>query len=189
MLLDAFEELSSEKSMENISVSEICERSTVRRNTFYRHFSDKYAFVQFYLQSITERFMAEAEPERDLDDIFEYAQHMHRALIRFVLSDQQVMKYAIGSTASVGTIDMIVKQTAEGIAKRAAQGLASSESKAGSKTGSQTDAPVQFLAYFYSAGMVYTLRWWFFEGKPISADQLEQYCTNFLMRCYTGLER
>jgi len=184
MLLDAFEELSSEKNMEDISVSEICERSTVRRNTFYRHFSDKYAFMQFYLQSITDRFMAEAESERDLDDIFEYAQHMHRALIRFVQSNQKIMRYTIGGTASIGTIDMIVRQTAEGIAKRAACGLAGAKCETDNKAG----APIEILAHFYSAGMVYLLRWWFFEGKPISAERLEQYCTSFLMRCYTGLE-
>jgi len=215
MLLEAFEELASEKSMESISVSEICERSTVRRNTFYRHFSDKYAFIQFYLQSLADRFMAESEC--DMDDIRDYAQHMHRALIRFVQTHQNSMKYALGDTTSVGMIDLIIRQIAEGINLRAARGLEGVEHPAlelqgmehaalelegrehaglkldGMKHAAQeldgmehhAKMPVEFLGYFYSAGMVHTLRWWFFEEKPVAPELLEQYCTAFLMRCYT----
>ena len=141
--------------MESITVSELCERSTVRRNTFYRHFSDKYAFLEFYLQSLTERFMAEAEQESDLEGMQEYAQHMHRALIRFIESHQESTRYSMGNTALMSTIDMIVRQVAQGITLRAAQGLV--------LKGHKSDMPVEFLGYFYSAGLVHTLRWWFFE--------------------------
>ena len=178
MLVDAFEELASEKSLGDISVSELCERSTVRRNTFYRHFSDKYAFITFYLHSLADRFMAEAEAECDLDKIHEYAQHMHRALIRFLQTHQKIAKFAMGSTGSVTTIDMIIKQIAEGITLRAAQRVECQTR--------QPEMPVEFLGYFYSAGMVHTLRWWLFEERPVTTAVLERYCTDFLMRCLVG---
>jgi len=178
MLVEAFEKLTKEKSFEEISVTEICERSTVRRNTFYRHFSDKYAFIEYYLQLLAERFMSEAEAESDLDDIQEYAQHMHKALIRFIETHQHTMKYVLGQSVPVGTVDLIIRQISEGINQRAASGLADQETK--------PDMPIEFLGFFYSAGMVHTLRWWHFEGKPVKADVLEQYCTDFLMRCYAG---
>ena len=176
MLLDAFEELALEKSLEEISISELCERSTIRRNTFYRHFSDKYAFIEFYLQSLAERFMAEAEPGYDLEELLDYAGYMHRTLIRFIELHQESMRYAMGKTVPVSTIDMIIKQIAEGITLRAARGIDQLEHT--------LEIPIEFLGLFYSAGMVHTLRWWFFEGKPIAPEILEQYCSDFLMSCY-----
>ena len=179
MLLDAFEELISEKTMEDISVSEICERSTVRRNTFYRHFSDKYTFIEFYLQSLTTRFMAEAQPESDLKEIDVYAGHMHRALITFIETHQQSARSTIGQTALMSTIDMVIVQISEGITLRLARDF--DEKKC------HPAMPAEFLGIFYSAGMVHTLRWWLFNGKPVSAEQLERHCTEFLMRCHESL--
>ena len=176
MLLDAFEELVSEKSMEDISVSELCELSTVRRNTFYRHFGDKYAFIEFYLQSLAERFMVQAESGYDLEELSDYAKHMHKALIRFIELHQGSMKNAMGQKVLVSTVDMIIKQVAEGITLRAARGI--------DHLGSKPNMPVELLGFFYSAGMVHTLRWWYFEGKPVAPELLEEYCTDFLMRCY-----
>ncbi|MCL1847760.1 MAG: TetR/AcrR family transcriptional regulator [Coriobacteriia bacterium] len=180
MLLDAFEELASEKNMEDISVSELCERSTVRRNTFYRHFNDKYAFITFYLQTLAERFKVEAGSGYDLEELSDYASHMHKALIRFFESHQESMKYAMGRTVPVSTVDMIVTHISEGIISRAERGL--------NRDGHTPGKPVELLGYFYSAGMLHTLRWWYFEGKPVAPELLEQYCTDFLMRCYAGFE-
>ena len=176
MLMDAFEQLFSEKSLEEISVSEICERSTVRRNTFYRHFNDKYAFIEFYLESLAQRFMAESESECNLEGIREYARHMHLSLLRFVETHQNSMRTALGQTVPVSTIDMIIKQIAEGITQRAAREL--------ERRNRVSEMPIEFLGFFYSAGMVHTLRWWLFTGKPVSAEALEQYCTDFLMSCF-----
>ena len=180
MLMEAFEQLCMEKNLEEISVSEICERSTVRRNTFYRHFSDKYAFIEFYLQALAQRFMADAEPESSLEGMPEYAQHMHRALIRFVESHEAAMKYALGQKVPVSTIDLIIKQIAEGITQRAARGLEGKRQ--------QPETPIELLGLYYSAGMVHTLRWWYFEEKPFPAETLEQLCTDFLMRCYQSFQ-
>ena len=179
MLVDAFEELASEKNMEDISVSELCERSTIRRNTFYRHFNDKYTFIGFYLQTLAERFMVEAETGYNLEALSDYASHMHKALIRFMESHQKSMKYVMGQKVPVSTIDMIIKHISEGIIMRAEHGLV--------HDGHTLGKPIELLGYFYSAGMLHTLRWWFFEGKPIASELLEQYCTDFLMRCYDSL--
>ena len=51
-LISGFLMLLKEKSFDNITVSEICERSGVHRATFYKHFNDKYEFFTFCLQSL-----------------------------------------------------------------------------------------------------------------------------------------
>lgn len=46
MLLRAFEQLLTEKSLQAISVQDIAERSTLNRATFYDHYTDKFALFQ-----------------------------------------------------------------------------------------------------------------------------------------------
>lgn len=47
LLLDAFGQLLTEKSFEDITVQDITERATVNRATFYAHFDDKYALLDY----------------------------------------------------------------------------------------------------------------------------------------------
>ena len=51
-LLVGFLDLLSDKTFDNITVSEICDHSGVHRATFYKHFSDKYEFLTFCLKSL-----------------------------------------------------------------------------------------------------------------------------------------
>lgn len=51
-LLQAFRDLLKEKAFEEITVQELCARARVRRATFYNHFADKYAFLDFVIQTI-----------------------------------------------------------------------------------------------------------------------------------------
>ena len=87
MLRDALEKLLDEKSFEDISVSEICELSTVRRATFYRHFKDKNDFYEWFLQTMTDQFLAEAGEADEVGSLEEYTRYMHRKLIEFSLEN------------------------------------------------------------------------------------------------------
>ena len=46
-LVSGLVELLSVKSFEDLSVSEICDTAKVHRATFYKHFNDKYEFLNF----------------------------------------------------------------------------------------------------------------------------------------------
>lgn len=51
-LISAFLELLRNKSFDEISVSEICEAADVHRATFYKHFDDKFEFLNFCLETL-----------------------------------------------------------------------------------------------------------------------------------------
>ena len=59
-LTTAFEELLTEKSFDQITVTELCQRARTRRATFYNHFADKYAFFQFMMRRLRDQLFAEA---------------------------------------------------------------------------------------------------------------------------------
>jgi len=58
MLFQAFQELLTEKTFDQISVQDLAERSTLNRATFYDHFTDKFALLE---AMIGERFSAMIE--------------------------------------------------------------------------------------------------------------------------------
>lgn len=185
MLVDAFEKLQENKSVEEITVSEICELSTVRRATFYRHFEDKYDFYEYYLSTLTDRFLAQAEGMLQADDgegneretsgssLRAYIEHMHRQLIEFIEEHPSMTKNALGRTAVAGTLDLMMNQIAEGIVQRIDVEAA--------RCGLKLELPSELLAITYAGGMVHGLRWWLFKGKPVSKDELVENTTNLLL--------
>jgi AcrR family transcriptional regulator len=55
LLLEAFGQLVTEKSFEDITVQDITERATVNRATFYAHFQDKYILAEQFVQEWVQR--------------------------------------------------------------------------------------------------------------------------------------
>ena len=58
LILGAFESLIAEKGFESISVQDVTDQAQVNRATFYAHFADKYALLDY---SISQKFMQEIE--------------------------------------------------------------------------------------------------------------------------------
>ena len=58
LILQAFGELLAEKNFENIAVQDVTTKAEINRATFYKHFVDKYALLDY---SINQMFMQEIE--------------------------------------------------------------------------------------------------------------------------------
>lgn len=59
-LLAAFKELLAEKPFEQITVNELCERARTRRATFYKHFADKYEFMDYMMRQMRSELVQNA---------------------------------------------------------------------------------------------------------------------------------
>lgn len=178
MLRDAFEELLGEKSLDDITVSDICNRSTIRRNTFYRHFEDKQAFAGWYLESMTRDFRAKVAQAGQEPDLRTYVRTMHMMLIQFMVDHEKILRHNINDSTLTLNMDTLVNHIAAGLIERLEQ-----EDKA---SGRRSGPPAQFIGMFYSGGMMHTLRWWLQPGKPISARKLEEYATDYVMGYYAS---
>jgi len=62
LLMQAFESLLQEKSINAISVQDIAERATVNRATFYAHFEDKYAFLDSWVREAFQQVLTSKLP-------------------------------------------------------------------------------------------------------------------------------
>ena len=164
MLVDAFEELCCEKSLEEITVTELCNLSTVRRATFYRHFGDMRDFTKYYFATMTERLIARLSGLHDLDRLMPYAEAMHRELLEYVAENRMLARHAMGPGMLADTMDMIVVQIADGIVLRI-----HSEQDAGT-----VDASIsaEAVGLFYSAGIAHSMRWWLLDDKPAPIGEI-----------------
>ena len=61
LILKSFEDLLADKGFESISVQDVTDKAQVNRATFYAHFPDKYALLDYSIQKM---FMAEIEKRR-----------------------------------------------------------------------------------------------------------------------------
>ncbi len=58
---ETFKELLTEKTFDQITVKEICERSLTSRITFYTHYSDKYALLEDLFQDLNDELIKNFE--------------------------------------------------------------------------------------------------------------------------------
>jgi len=63
LLQQALMELMAEKSFQAITVQDIAERATVNRVTFYAHFEDKYALLEYNIREIFKQRLRNQVPE------------------------------------------------------------------------------------------------------------------------------
>lgn len=182
MLVSALEQLLNEKPIEEIGVRELCDRSTVRRATFYRHFDDKYDFFKYYLQTLTDRFLEAASEEFEAsryDGLEAYADYMHAELINFLEAQPALAKMAFRNTTLAGTLDMVMDQIAVGIASRI-------EAHA-KQNGYELPVSSEFVSAVYAGGMVHGLRWWLAEGKPVPYEEMIHANTGMLTKYLSAL--
>ncbi len=88
-LLNAMLELLKEKTFEDITVNELCERAMVGRGTFYKHFSDKYEFFSFALGEMFGHYLEEAEAGINDNDPRSYYTAFFDAYIQFIKTNSE----------------------------------------------------------------------------------------------------
>ena len=164
MLVNAFDQLVEKKSMEDISVSELCELSTVRRATFYRHFADMQDFMRFYLATMTDRFMRTLAVDTDLEGLLPYARAMHAHMLQYASEHGGRFRHMMGAAMSADMMDMAIIQVADGIIAR----IHATQDKGEIDSSINAEA----VGLYYSAGLMHAMRWWLLDGRLAEAEDL-----------------
>ena len=112
-LLLNFKVLLSEKTFEDITVNEICDRSDVRRATFYKHFADKYAFLKYLVGSLRDDFDNRIRNHTKPDATSEYyVQYVH-SLVNFLTENDAIVRNALKSEVLPALIEVIKEKNYE----------------------------------------------------------------------------
>lgn len=94
--------LLGEKSFEDLSVSEICDTANVHRATFYKHFNDKYEFLNFCFDNELSKISFEVpSSQASAENIKENFMCFIRATFEFVCSKQALFSVMLSKKFSV----------------------------------------------------------------------------------------
>ncbi len=115
---NAFMELRSQKSVEKITVKELCQRAQINKSTFYTHYEDIYALsdamqaetIAFVLGTISQGEWSVQEPGALTRAIFQ-AITAHRSLINGLFSPRERPRLA--SALETGVKEMIYQKYPE----------------------------------------------------------------------------
>ena len=90
------------KSFEDLSVSEICESANVHRATFYKHFNDKYEFLNYCFNNELSKISFDVgADEANADNLKENFMNFIRVTFEFVSSQKAVFSTILSKKFSV----------------------------------------------------------------------------------------
>lgn len=90
-LHNAFTELLSKKYFEDITINELCDAAMIRRTTFYKHFSDKYDYFNFYLSELIKQTQKSVPLDTMKENPIEYSEKRLYECLEFLRHHQKLM--------------------------------------------------------------------------------------------------
>ncbi len=161
-LVDAFMQLLGAKRFEDITVNELCEKAMVRRATFYKHFADKYEFFAFVINTKQEEF--QAQPRQNIAATHPQSLYLDitKSTLDFVNSNKKLVQMVFESKMLPTLLEILSKQIAIDVTQKLKE------------NGARLRASPQFIAQFFTGGLVYTIKWWVAQKKISEAQLMEE---------------
>ncbi len=156
-----FRQMLGEIPFEDITVNEICKRSGIRRATFYKHFSDKYEFLKFFVGSLREEFDKTIWRGKKPDGTFAYYVAYLRAIIKFLLRNEEIVKRILESEVMATVIEIIKEQNYQDTKDRIYKSV---------EEGVKLPASPDTVAMMMTGAVTHAVVTWFKNGMPIPAE-------------------
>lgn len=167
MIVDAMADLLEDNKFEEIHVSDICERATIHRTTFYKHFEDKYHLLRFMIEEIRDLL----EKELVLSQVYEtprqYSQALMKKYLSFLGTDKRICTL-ISENDGSNTISAVLHQVLVHEVQTRLQAYVESNKTFHS-------IPVPIIAEYHIGALVSLSIWWIQNSKPYSEDELSLY--------------
>lgn len=109
-LISTFRDMLATKRFEDITVNDLCAESGIRRATFYKHFSDKYDFLRFFVGALRHEFDKVIWKKKKPDATAEYYVAYARQIIEFVTRNSTMVKLVLESEISPTILEIIMEQ-------------------------------------------------------------------------------
>ena len=168
-LHDAFTKLLSKKSFEEITVNELCDEASIRRTTFYKHFSDKYDYFNFFLDELFHEFRSKVSYDVATHDPATYAARRIRDSQNFIRSHKNFIKHITDSNMISFFYRSFQKQMENELEALFIQ------------IGQKEKTPkLEALIAFYSGAMISLVGWWLEHPDTLNEDELSDLLVNAL---------
>lgn len=174
-LHEAFIQLLEQKSFEELTVNELCEKATIRRATFYKHFEDKYDYFNFFLSELREELKEKVTAQNNTMNTTDYSLQLLREVFQFIhrhegvwnrLEGSRQMSFlyqALETQISLELYDILVR------------------------TGQKIPSPeLDLLTAFYAGGLINIIRWWFTHPNKIDEKEIAEKLAGTMAYLHSG---
>lgn len=160
-LTGALYDLLCEKSLDNITVTELCDRAVIRKATFYKHFGDKTELLTYMIQELQRISLEENKIGYDDKVPNSYYIGVFRYFIEFLDSNEKFIKSVLSSNASAVAETIMSEQIEIDIRQHL--------KKEKAENFAQYSA---MLASLYTGAVVNCGKWWITQKKRPDKEQI-----------------
>ena len=156
----------SERTIEEITVSDICERAMVHRTTFYKHYEDKYALLEQGIRQMYNDLLAEEEHKPPSAYSVEHPPPYFIRLFEHAAQHQHFYKLMVCGEG-IGRFQKLLKEyIAEVVSAKVGELPPANQPFA---------IPLDMHAHFVSGATLSLLSWWLEHDMPFTPHQMAQY--------------
>ncbi|WP_165422953.1 TetR/AcrR family transcriptional regulator [Ktedonosporobacter rubrisoli] len=159
LLWEALLKLLQERSLENISVTDICEEALLNRTTFYKHFENKYELFTYgmkYDQELFEKKLLRAATSEE-------GEQLSRQILETMAEHRHYYKLLLIGKEEKQLSTLLRRQIAEQMELKLEQTQ---------REGRRFNNPLPVIAQFYAGALLALATWWLENETPISAEEL-----------------
>lgn len=167
-LLEALRELLGEKSFDEISVSELCDRAQTRRATFYKHFADKTELLAYMIQELQREYNERNEEAPGAGPV-----KIFSSLLDFLEENQGMVRTILNSNGKNVVLDVLSEQLERDMKWHF---------QAAARAGTAPDADPELLAVLYSGAVIHGAQWWLTKGSRLSREEMVDQFARLLPR-------
>lgn len=164
-LYDAFIELLNQKPFDAITVNELCDTAKIRRATFYKHYSDKFDFLNAYTKVLRDRFdkiiFKNGKPALTPDYYVAYA----KRIIHFINEHSTAVHNICHSYLFPTVLSIIVQQNYKDTCERLRISVSN---------GVKLPASVEMIAAMCTGGVAGCIYSWIVEDSTASPEEVAE---------------
>lgn len=160
ILSSSLMDLLEEKSIDSITVQEICRRAMINRMTFYKHYSDKYALLYDCVKTLEKDVNASVEQSCSIEkDPLSYCEKLLNAVVNVCEEKKNLLKKLTlqNNVIASGIISNCIQ---EGIERML------------SKLKERTTCPIEYEAAFITGGCTKVVLHWISYKEETPKEQL-----------------
>lgn len=161
-LITAFQELLQEKSFEQITVKELCNRARTRTATFYTHFDDKYDFFFFTVKELRKSFADRVDMECDKNSDADYYIQLLQCGMNYLEKNEKQANSIRSSSMLAGMLHLMQDEMTDKLQEHL---------KKDSNVYDMLNQP-EIMVQFLIGGMNQVTEWWFMQKKTIDKEDI-----------------
>ena len=175
-LFSALQALLCEKGLNDITVTELCDRAQTRKATFYKHFSDKNELFAFFIQELQTEYKQNFQTFNAQEPVSYYV-GIFLYYLNFLEHHEQMILRMMQDHSRNTTFELLSSQVQQDLVLHLYED---------NKNGVHLTTTPELLAAMYTGVIVNTSRWWISQRKRMTKEEVAKQF-EMLVRCFQNV--